>query len=170
MSRYIDADKIEEVIRNDVSFKYLMASNYSEAIINRFKIAEILNDKIPTADVKEVKHGQWNTVLDESILEHYNNDVDTFACSICGIKSKRPTNFCPFCGARMDDGLRRLYKKITDKEVTTNFEKIKAMTLEEMAESTNPFFTCPYGLNFGDCEDVDCIKCTKAWLEREVKQ
>lgn len=107
MSRYIDADKIEEVIRNDVSFKYLMASNYSEAIINRFKIAEILNDKIPTADVKEVKHGQWNTVLDESILEHYNNDVDTFACSICGIKSKRPTNFCPFCGARMDGGRHR---------------------------------------------------------------
>lgn len=62
--------------------------------------------KVPTADVKEVKHGQWNTVLDESILEHYNNDVDIFACSICGIKSKRPTIFCPSCGARMDGGVK----------------------------------------------------------------
>ena len=62
--------------------------------------------KVPTADAKEVKHGQWNTVLDESILEHYNNDVDIFACSICGIKSKRPTIFCPSCGARMDGGVK----------------------------------------------------------------
>ena len=106
MSRYIDADKIEEVIRNYVPLKYFMASSYSRAIKNGLKIAEILNDKIPTADVKEVKHGQWNTVLDESILEHYNNDVDIFACSICGIKSKRPAIFCPSCGARMDGGVK----------------------------------------------------------------
>ncbi len=71
------------------------------------------------------------------------------------------------------DGLRRLYEKITDKEVakvTTNFEKIKSMTLEEMAKSTDPFFACPYGLRCGDCEDGDCIECTKRWLEREVEE
>ena len=48
-------------------------------------------------------------------------------------------------------------------------KKIKAMTLEEMAESANPFFACPYGFSCGDCKDGDCIKCTKEWLEREVK-
>ena len=71
------------------------------------------------------------------------------------------------------DGLRRLYEKIADKEVTkvtTNFEKIKSMTLEEMAESANPFFTCPYGLNYVDCEELDCFKCTREWLEREVNE
>mgnify|MGYP000269632942 CR=1 FL=1 len=68
------------------------------------------------------------------------------------------------------DGLRRLYEKITDKEVTTNFEKIKSMTLEEMAESTAPFFVCPYDLSCEDCDDGECIKCTKEWLEREVKE
>lgn len=52
----------------------------------------------------------------------------------------------------------------------TNFEKIKSMTLEEMAESANPFFACPYGLSYGDCEDGDCIECTKRWLGREVKE
>lgn len=74
-------------------------------IQTRQTILEALR-KVPTADVKEVKHGQWNTVLDESILEHYNNDVDIFACSICGIKSKRPAIFCPSCGARMDGGVK----------------------------------------------------------------
>lgn len=64
------------------------------------------------------------------------------------------------------DGLRRLYRKIT---ATTNFEKIKSMTLEEMAESTDPFFACPYGLSYEDCDDGNCIECTKEWLELEVK-
>lgn len=71
------------------------------------------------------------------------------------------------------DGLRRLYEKIANKEVTkvtTNFEKIKSMTLEEMAESANPFFACPYGFRYGSCKDGDCIECTKEWLEREVKE
>lgn len=71
------------------------------------------------------------------------------------------------------DGLRRLYEKITDKEVAkvaTNFEKIKSMTLEEMAESANPFFACPYGFKSESCADVDCIECTKEWLKREAKE
>ena len=97
MSRYIDADKF---------YASQVARCWGEPIIgtcasdNSLLYDEL--QKLPTADVKEVKHGQWNTVLDESILEHCNNDVDIFACSICGIKSKRPTIFCPSCGARMD--------------------------------------------------------------------
>lgn len=54
MSRYIDADKIEEVIRDDVPLKYFMTISYNEAIRNALKIAEILDYKIPTADVIEV--------------------------------------------------------------------------------------------------------------------
>lgn len=92
MSRYIDVDKLQETVYKRVN---------NPAI--RGWLNSLINEQ-PTADVKEVKHGQWNTVLDESILEHYNNDVDIFACSICGIKSKRPTKFCPFCDARMDGG------------------------------------------------------------------
>ncbi len=92
MSKYIDVDKLQETVCKKVN---------NPAI--RGWLNSLINEQ-PTADVKEVKHGQWNTVLDESILEHYNNDVDIFACSICGIKSKRPTIFCPSCGARMDGG------------------------------------------------------------------
>lgn len=92
MSKFIDADKLQETVYKRVN---------NPAIRGWLNL--LINEQ-PTADVKEVKHGQWNTVLDESILEHYNNDVDIFACSICGIKSKRPTKFCPFCGARMDGG------------------------------------------------------------------
>ena len=73
-----------------------MASDYDVAVQNGLKIAEILDDKIPTADVKEVKHGEWIT------------DKDGFVtCSECGEEHTwddfRPT-FCDMCGARMDDG------------------------------------------------------------------
>ena len=55
----------------------------------------------------------------------------------------------------------------------TNYEKIKAMTIEEMARSAIPFFHCPYGTPYVGCEmgkqfDDDCIKCTKHWLESEA--
>ena len=54
----------------------------------------------------------------------------------------------------------------------TNFEKIKSMSLDEMAESDMTFFFCPYGIACGNCNqgkqfDYDCIACTKHWLESE---
>lgn len=99
MSRYIDADKIEEVIRDDVPFGYFMASGYGVAMINRLEIAKILNDKIPTADVKEVKHGQWT--------KDRNFNDDLVRCSACHILSDRQPNYCPYCGARMDGGVMK---------------------------------------------------------------
>ncbi len=109
MSRYIDADKIKEVIRNDVPLKYFMTSSYDVAIINALKVAEILNDKIPTADVKEVKHGEWIEDKKDSSSQ----------CSVCGWYTDYDydyvTNnglgnedflFCGHCGARMDGGVK----------------------------------------------------------------
>jgi hypothetical protein len=58
----------------------------------------------------------------------------------------------------------------------TNFEKIKSMTVDEMAVSPIHFFSdCPYGTPYQDCEngkefDDDCVKCTKHWLESEVEK
>ena len=92
MSRYIDVDKLQETICKKVN---------NPAI--RGWLNALINEQL-ASDVKEVQHGQWNTVLDESILEPYNNDVDTFACSLCGATSQQPNKFCPFCGARMDGG------------------------------------------------------------------
>ena len=54
----------------------------------------------------------------------------------------------------------------------TNYEKIKQMSIEEIAE----LFPCPYQyiLNEEECihgwHEYDCIKCTKQWLESEVEE
>lgn len=55
----------------------------------------------------------------------------------------------------------------------TNYEKIKSMSIDEMAQSDLDFFSCPYGTPYYGCEmnkhfDGDCIACTKHWLESEM--
>lgn len=55
----------------------------------------------------------------------------------------------------------------------TNFEKIKSMSIDEMARSCMNFFDCPYGTPYVGCPmekrfNGSCIDCTKHWLESEV--
>lgn len=50
-------------------------------------------------------------------------------------------------------------------EVMTNYERIKNMSINEMAYT----IMCPYDTDTNICNEVDCIKCTKKWLEMEVE-
>lgn len=63
----------------------------------------------------------------------------------------------------------------------TNFEKIKQMSIDEMARSSIDFFSCPYNIpgdppySYCDCEigekfNHNCINCTKHWLESEAEE
>lgn len=63
----------------------------------------------------------------------------------------------------------------------TNFEKIKQMSIDEMARSCIDFFSCPYGISgdppyincnckIGEKFKYNCIDCTKHWLESEVEE
>lgn len=84
MSRYIDADKLSEMI--EARGKMLVEGK--EAF---YYIANWLN-KLPPADVAEVKYGEW--VHGECVLH----------CSECGVETypENITPYCPNCGARMD--------------------------------------------------------------------
>ncbi len=81
MPRYIDAEKIK----------------YTEYINGDVTVSKDLVEKIPTADVQEVRHGKW----DVKVLTPY--------CSICHKPSEYECDgvhsqplFCPNCGAKMD--------------------------------------------------------------------
>lgn len=57
----------------------------------------------------------------------------------------------------------------------TNFEKIKQMSIDEMARSRMFFFDCPYGTPYVGCSkgkefNNSCTDCTKHWLESEVEE
>lgn len=58
----------------------------------------------PTADVVEVRHGEWETICNATTTGGFNWYVHT--CSACGYTYKTVVpvgyTYCPECGAKMD--------------------------------------------------------------------
>ena len=97
MNRYIDVEAffkaMNETLCND-------AGDHDAEVINH-TIGEVCNLllRFPTADVAEVKHGHWKHLA----LEPYDITGHTYGdCSICG-KRRIVDNYCPNCGAKMEN-------------------------------------------------------------------
>ena len=90
MARYIDADVLIENLKNQ----------YGEDLgwqctVNMSDVGMMIED-MSTADVVEVRHGEWVTLEAE---------IGLYSCSLCEHKILRAEcNYCPNCGAKMDGG------------------------------------------------------------------
>lgn len=92
MSRYIDADKLKEIL-------YITAN-----FVDVKKVFERYIDKTPTEDVKPIVRGEWIYLYDFDGME-------ICECNKCGVSQEfdngivdvnsRRANFCSNCGARM---------------------------------------------------------------------
>lgn len=120
MSRYID---IEPLMTPDNIVEEREDTGIDEL---PYKIRYGLNIDVirnaPTADVVEVRHGEWvvdaykgDEIVRIPYVVHEHNEP---YCSLCGtyalLDGKEdyvPSNFCPRCGAKMD-GERREGKQI----------------------------------------------------------
>ena len=66
---------------------------------------EILMEDCKVADVEPVKHGEWISMLVKrpdwkgNMQSYYQPNT----CSECHIGLAEKTNYCPNCGAKMDD-------------------------------------------------------------------
>lgn len=95
MAEYIDREAVSKVITDIMSDCKI---NHKHRALNR-NIRQI-----PTADVAEVRHGEWKNVSD------YGNGNCFGYCSACGTpqKAQHPTalimdfKYCRWCGAKMD--------------------------------------------------------------------
>lgn len=89
MARYIDADNIP----------YYLDTSEEAPMEGRKVTFKSDIDRMPTADVVEVKHGEWFLLDDGS-----------GTCTLCGKHQKNIwdmdnwQNFCGHCGAKMDGG------------------------------------------------------------------
>ena len=104
MARYIDAERLKDAFHTDTEHLQSRDEHLFDLIM--FEI-----DEQPTADVVEVKHGEWK---DRYNNKYYNH---LYACSVCNkealcehytnelgqIKVRQAlTPLCPHCGAKMD--------------------------------------------------------------------
>lgn len=89
MVRYIDADELIAKLKKQYGEDWQCTVNLSDIGMTIYYA--------PTADVVEVKHGEWV----------YN--VKYYSCSICAGKRFNlllgtDAEYCPYCGAKMDGG------------------------------------------------------------------
>lgn len=85
MSRYIDADKLKEIL-------YITAN-----FVDVKKVFERYIDKTPTEDVKPIIHGHFVSGLKNG----YIGAMESGYCSECNSSIYSYWNYCPFCGADM---------------------------------------------------------------------
>ena len=83
--RYIDADE---------GIKALCRKSFPDFS----KAAKIIKE-VTSADVVEVKHGRW---VDETFKPN-GFMFYPYKCSLCGEHNEEPSNYCPNCGAKMDE-------------------------------------------------------------------
>lgn len=55
--------------------------------------------EFPAADIQPVKHGRW--IWDNS--PEFGNPYGSYKCSECNERQSFKENYCPNCGAKMDD-------------------------------------------------------------------
>lgn len=56
--------------------------------------------KAPAADVVEVKHGRWiERRFEDEMIGMY---ISAYRCSECHTTWETDSNYCPYCGAKMD--------------------------------------------------------------------
>jgi hypothetical protein len=102
MARYIDADLLLAELEKQ---KGDYAFGEGNEPLMCWEVADLINDQ-DTADVEEVKHGEWIVAEECKIpLSHgYIRTEKTYICSCCHHHFRKKMKFCGECGAKMDGG------------------------------------------------------------------
>lgn len=94
MTRYIDVDKIKF---SGESFN----DADGDALVSLSDVRKAI-EQTPIADVVEVKHGYWTYVYTGEELLGTDAEFNEL-CSVCGETSVIASEYCPYCGAKMDE-------------------------------------------------------------------
>lgn len=90
MRRYIDADAI--------NLKLPFLNSDSELLVSINDVKRAI-EQTPTADVVEVRHGEWQDTGDKELDTIYSG----YRCSVCGfVICGHSGKYCSECGAKMD--------------------------------------------------------------------
>lgn len=101
MAQHIEREALLDEI-NSAPVLMSICMNVDECkgrIYERERLVRII-DAAPAADVAPVRHGRWI----EQPLDLDLCGVAYYQCSECGKEQQTPSNYCQFCGAKMDKG------------------------------------------------------------------
>lgn len=118
MTEYIEQEKVWEML-HEIGGCEAEPESWADGWDKAIDAAINELEKMPAADVQEVKHGEWS---DEMISKNGYKIVETttgslvipskytyvpdhqlgFQCSACGALMKNKTTYCGNCGAKMD--------------------------------------------------------------------
>ena len=106
--RLIDADTIPELFDKEYKATRLLIEQGEEHLDNLaegFTEAHHIIQKMPTIEAEPVKHGHW--IVHKPFENGKDNCNECIECSECNIwfghDCYSKTNYCPNCGAKMDD-------------------------------------------------------------------
>ena len=106
MPRYIDADALLEKFDEYEPINWT-GTEWENQMQSDYRFYRGLVESAPTADVAEVKHGEW---LCEPLDKHFKVEVTCSACGWFAVDNydayvdPRDFEYCPNCGAKMDGG------------------------------------------------------------------
>lgn len=93
MAEYIEREAAIQAISRIGKREYDLGNTSKAAMI---MIAEDTLRTIPTADVAPVRHGWWR-------FDDFDGDGLDYQCSWCRGYQRRASDYCPNCGAKMDE-------------------------------------------------------------------
>lgn len=103
MARYVDVEAhISDLTKMNSEFLYADGDErylFAYGVLTGIRKAITYAEHTPTADVAEVKHGYWLYNRGQAPNEK------AYFCSLCidGDSDYGMDNYCPNCGAKMDD-------------------------------------------------------------------
>lgn len=104
MDKYINANNFIKRINNEIAEEIFNStdSGYTAMLTGFRKLIETKINEEPAADVTKVRHGKWIATNHGGI----HGDM-IYRCSACSNEREAyvdEENYCPNCGAIMDDG------------------------------------------------------------------
>jgi predicted amidophosphoribosyltransferase len=85
-----------------------------------------------------------------------------YVCRYCGVKVSKYATICSECSKKLKRvrELKQILKEIKKRELQTNYDRIKNMSVNEMSTFLNTWFA--------DCITGKAPLNVKRWLEQEV--
>lgn len=103
MSRYIDADKVAERLKEYIDEYSWTDKNGMHGLkwCVMMEALDVVEEAAQLPDVAPVQCGQWKET--EEYDDEYGYFKMSYRCPICWSSFSAKTNYCPNCGAKMEE-------------------------------------------------------------------